>query len=271
MRLEKVELEVTIDEEGRACHGNYVAPGACDLTRRYVGRPASPANLAGGPRRPSGSAPSRRPTRTLSPEPFRERSDQHLQALSDEQLIAYIRAAHRAGRPDAGKRGLAILVFGHWDRIRFRVARKVPPREVDDVTAAVIESALGATFHGVSVGEVHAFMNRIAARRIADYSRGRKPDPAPLPDSDDEEAPFGLDPSTDSEVGAVEARMVVEQVLDELSLDHRRVVELYCIEQRPAAETAALVEGMTEANVHQIASRFRTRLREALDDGDTSH
>lgn len=205
----------------------------------------------------------------MSPEPFRERSDGQLQALSDEQLIAYIRAAHRAGRPAAGKRGLAILVFGHWDRIRFRVARKVEPKHVEDVTSAVIESALGATFHGESVGEVHSFMNRITARRIADHTRGKRVT-WQLPDPDDDEAPFGPGLSEDAEVGAVEARMVVEQVLDELGEDHRRVVELYCIQGHTAAEVAGLVDGMTEANVHQIASRFRARLREALDDGDTS-
>jgi hypothetical protein len=38
-----------------------------------------------------------------------------------------------------------------------------------------------------------------------------------------------------------------------------------------AAETAALVgDGMTEANVHQISSRFQRRVRELLEGGDTS-
>lgn len=162
------------------------------------------------------------------------------------------------------------MVFGHWDRVRFRVARKVPPKEVEDVTAAVIESALGASFQGGTIGELHAFMNRITARRIADHFKGKRIDPMALPDSDDDEAPFGRDPAEEAEAGAVEARMVVEHALGELSSEHRRVVELYCLQGYSAAEVCGRVQDMTEANVHQIASRFRKRLREDLDDGDTS-
>jgi hypothetical protein len=38
-----------------------------------------------------------------------------------------------------------------------------------------------------------------------------------------------------------------------------------------AAETAEFVgDGMTEANVHQISSRFQRRVRELLEGGDTA-
>lgn len=206
----------------------------------------------------------------MTDDPFQERPDHELHALSDEELIAYIRAAHRAGRRDAGKRGLAIAVYGHWERIKFRVARKIPAAEVEDVTAAVVESAVAAAFMGDSPGELHAFMNRITARRIADYHKRKRHRTRPLPEPDEEDGPWGEEPSEASEAGAVEARMVIEDLLAELSPDHRRVVELYVIACRSAAETAAQVDGMTEANVHQIGSRFRARLSDELAGGDTS-
>ena len=104
-------------------------------------------------------------------------------------------------------------------------------------------------------------MNRITARRIADHFKGKRVDVMALPDSDDDEAPFGRDPAEDPEVGAVETGMVVDQLMGELNPDHQRVVEL-CLRSYPAADVCQQVVGMTEPNVHQIASRFRARLRE---------
>ena len=58
--------------------------------------------------------------------------------------------------------------------------------------------------------------------------------------------------------------MVIEDLLGELRPDHRRVVELVVFEDQPAGAVASDVEGMSSANVYQVASRFRASLRERL-------
>jgi DNA-directed RNA polymerase specialized sigma24 family protein len=51
---------------------------------------------------------------------------------------------------------------------------------------------------------------------------------------------------------------------------HRAVIDLVVFEGRSAAEAASAVDAMTEANVHQIVSRFRRALRGELQvGGDT--
>jgi len=60
----------------------------------------------------------------------------------------------------------------------------------------------------------------------------------------------------------------IDAALAELSDDHRRVVEAYVLRGGPARDAADEVGGMSEANVHQIGSRFRRRLRELLEGGD---
>jgi DNA-directed RNA polymerase specialized sigma24 family protein len=70
---------------------------------------------------------------------------------------------------------------------------------------------------------------------------------------------------------ALHARESVRQALDELQAEHRQVVRLYVLGPHAAAEAAALAgPGMTEANVHQIASRFQRRVRELLQAGHDS-
>jgi RNA polymerase sigma factor (sigma-70 family) len=206
----------------------------------------------------------------LTEPPFCERPDAELRALSDERLIEYIRSAHVAERAAAQKRALGILVFGHWDRIRYRVLLKIPEADVEDVTGAVVTSAMTTVFRGESVGEFRALLNRIVSRRIADFHRSREGNPRidPLPGGG-EEAGSAEEPAVEPETGAVEVGMVTDDLLEELNAAHRRVVELHVIESRPAAEAARAVADMTEANVHQIASRFRRSLREALYEGDT--
>ena len=70
-----------------------------------------------------------------------------------------------------------------------------------------------------------------------------------------------------SETGAVEVRDAIERVMSALRPDHRRVVDLVVFEDRSAAEAVRAVDGMTEANVHQIVSRFRRALRGELEAG----
>jgi RNA polymerase sigma factor (sigma-70 family) len=203
--------------------------------------------------------------------PFRTRKEHELDALSDEELFEYMREARRAGALDAMRTALAVLAFGYRGIVRLRVMLKVPSQDVDEVTDTAIESAIGSRFDNDSIGEFRSWLNRITDRRIADYHRRRegKPELGPLPGEGEEEA-LGPEPATEFEGTSVDARRALRQALDELRPDHRRAVERYVFAGCSAEEAAQEIEGMTEANVHQIASRFRRRLRDLLEAGDTS-
>lgn len=195
--------------------------------------------------------------------------DHELQALDDDRLIAYVRAARDAGEAAHAERGLQILVYGHWDNVFRRVRMKVPQADVEDVTGEVIVSAIRSAFDGQSVGEFKKWLQTITARRIADYHRGQEGDPQMLTLRGGDEEDPGVDPPGASEDGYVELRDAISRVLERLSDEHRQVVQLYVFDGLTAAEAAAQIDGMREANVHKIAERFRAALRRELgDSGD---
>ena len=216
---------------------------------------------------------------------FRPLIETELLALTPEQLIAYHHEARRLGRHDEARTALGILVFGFIGRIRFWVSRRLPQQDVEDVADEVIESAIRSSFDGAETRQFAAWLRRITQRRVADYfdARSRRPEEGPLPDEHEgEEDIWGTVGELHDPTEEIVERSVVEQALGELNEIHRRVVELagpqdLGFEQRPGKETADLVndqlsgrmsDPMTEANVHQILSRFRRRLAELLDAND---
>jgi RNA polymerase sigma factor (sigma-70 family) len=180
---------------------------------------------------------------------FRALGERELVGLGDDALIAYVRTARSAGHGSA-RDALAVLVYGHWHNVSRRVALKVPPSAVEDVTSDVLVSAIQSAFDGSSEGEFHVWLRTITARRIADFHR-RQRAPAVALEDVSVAAP---------EEGVVVVVDAVERVLARLSEEHRRVVELVVFAGLPAGE----VDGVSSANVHQIASRFRRALREEL-------
>jgi hypothetical protein len=80
---------------------------------------------------------------------FRALGEAELGRLDDDALIAYVRDARRQ-RHGSARVALAVLVYGHWHNVARRVALKVPAAAVEDVTADVLVSALGAAFDGSS-------------------------------------------------------------------------------------------------------------------------
>jgi RNA polymerase sigma factor (sigma-70 family) len=203
---------------------------------------------------------------------FRELPDHHLQALSDEQLIAYMRSARDAGRHDAMKPAIAVLAYGYWDTLVNRARMKLPESDAEQVAGEALESAIASAFDGKSVGEFRSWLHTILSRRIADYwqKRERTLQTRPLPQPGDEEF-AGHEPAVEFEGDALHAQECVRHALEELPEAHLEVVQLYLFGPHSAVETAELVgNGMTEANVHQISSRFQKRVRDLLDEGDTS-
>jgi DNA-directed RNA polymerase specialized sigma24 family protein len=203
---------------------------------------------------------------------FRELPEHALSGLADDELIDYLRAAREAGRHDAMKGAVAVLVFGYHDALVGRARLKLPEPDVADVVSETLASAIASAFDGSSVGEFKSWLHTILSRRIADYhdARTRTPKTAPLPGEhlgDDEV--WGQEPSEPFEGDSLYARGCLETAYSELDRDsHRAVIDLYVLQAHSAADTAALIgNGMTEANVHQISSRFQRRFKELLEEG----
>lgn len=170
-----------------------------------------------------------------------------------------MREARTHGHPSAAH-ALAILVYGHWPNVERRVAMKIPPAHVEDLTGDVIADAIASAFEGTSVGEFLSWLNTITRRAIADFYRRGPGRIRPV-----DEPP--VEPVVPSEEGMVALRDAIERVMATLRPDHRHVVDLVVFTGRSAAEAASAVDGMTEANAHQIVSRFRRALRGELQAG----
>jgi RNA polymerase sigma factor (sigma-70 family) len=207
---------------------------------------------------------------------FEELSQRHLEDLSDEQLVEYMKRAREAGRHEAMKPAVAVLVYGYWDNLVNRARLKLRnDADAEDVAAEAVASAIVSAFDGKSVGEFRSWLHTILSRRIADWwqAKEQKLEKTRLPsEHQGDEDVWGREPAVDFEGEALFARDCVRRALEEIEDPrHRRVIDLYVLGRNSAAETAALVgDGMTEANVHQISSRFQRRVRGLLEGGDTS-
>jgi DNA-directed RNA polymerase specialized sigma24 family protein len=201
---------------------------------------------------------------------FQELPEHRLATLSDEQLVDYLRVAREARRHEAMKPAVAVLVFGYWDILVGRARLKLRTEaDAEEVAAEAAASAIASAFDGSSVGEFRSWLHTILSRRIADWweLREQKLDKAPLPGEHlGDEDVWGSEPSVEFEGGALFAQECIRRAYDELEDDrHRQVIDLYVFGPHPAADAAVAVgSGMTEANVHQIASRFQRRVKELL-------
>ena len=208
---------------------------------------------------------------------FRRKNEPELDRLPDDELIAEIVAAREAGDNDAARAALGVLAYRRYDDVRRRILLKVRREDADDVAQEVFISALKSAFAGTSVGEFVNWLQTITRRRIADYHRARPDSPdAPLAEEEggDEEGRGTVLPDDDP-TDVVDTESVIEEAMSELSRPHRATVELYVFGGFSAKETAdqvnmsckdELTTEMTEPNVHQIAKRFRERLRKLLGD-----
>ena len=168
------------------------------------------------------------------------------------------------------KPAVAMLVYGYWDTLVNRARLKLRTEaDAEEVAAEAMASATASAFDGRSVGEFRSWLHTILSRRIADWweAREQKLDKTALPSEHlgDEEV-WGREPSVEFEGDALFAQECVKQAYEELEDErHQRVIDLYVFGPHPAAEAASLAgSGMSEANVHQIASRFQRRVKELL-------
>jgi RNA polymerase sigma factor (sigma-70 family) len=199
---------------------------------------------------------------------FKPLPDYELEQLDDERLISYVRDARDSGRSDTARRGLAILVYGYERNVRLRLRMRVPAEAVEDLAHDALVRAIGAAFDGTSVGEFRAWLNVIVDRSAVDFYRRRERRPVEqvLPSEHvGEEDVWQQEPSVESDAGAVEVQLVIDEVLATFNDTHKQVIQLHVFDGLTAAEVCGRIDGMSENNVAQIATRFRLRLRTQLE------
>jgi RNA polymerase sigma factor (sigma-70 family) len=204
---------------------------------------------------------------------FRPLNETELDRLDSDALIAHIREASDAGRPEDARRALGVLVFRHYENVRRRVKIRIPASDVEDVAMNAVTSAIKSAFDGTAVGQFVNWLNRIVDRRIVDYLRKPRVEEAPLPEEHPEaEEIWGPSGSVKAETGTIEVLELIERAMPDTDV-HRRVIDLYVFEDLDADKAAERIndtfgkkldQPMSVANIHQIASRFRKDLRERL-------
>lgn len=203
-----------------------------------------------------------------SPAKFRVRSDAELQALDDDALIEYICASRDAGELAATRRAVQILTWGLMSMITARMRLRVPGQYLEEASMEAFEKAARGSFRGESIGQFRSWCNAIINGTANDVLRRHYRERAALgvvASLDDES--LHEESRVVSESGAVELGLVAEEVLATMNDEHRIVIELHVFEGLTAPEVCEQLDGMSPDNVAQIASRFRKRMREALDDG----
>jgi RNA polymerase sigma factor (sigma-70 family) len=202
---------------------------------------------------------------------FTHWDERRLAQHADEELVARIRDARDHGRADAAADAFEHLVHRHEKRVR-GLLHNVPADRVEDLLQDVFMAAFEGVIGGRDIDIFRAWLAQVARNTVAEMWRGKQGRQIKLDreaaarEGGDPDRPLP-EPASDGGYGGIEAQHVVDQLLRRRSEAHRRVVELYVIEQLSAAE-AARVTGESANNVYKVAERFRRDLRRALDGED---
>jgi RNA polymerase sigma factor (sigma-70 family) len=206
--------------------------------------------------------------------PFRPIPAEQLNDLTDEDLIAYVLTARGAGEDGEAVQAIQVLVYGYRRDIERRVRIRMKRHAVDEVADMALVRALGAVFGGESVGQFRSWLNTIVDRTVADWYRRaeRRPVETALPsEHEGEDEVWSEQPASELDwLAGLHARDCLDRTLASLRGEHRAIVELYWFADADARTTAEQT-GQSEANVYQVAKRFKESLRECLEEGgDTS-
>jgi RNA polymerase sigma factor (sigma-70 family) len=215
---------------------------------------------------------------------FRELNESELAKLSrdsEEELIAYVVEARRAGRDEAAIKAAQILAFRYQERIRGFVRVKIAGKGsgvADDVAETALSDAIVSmeSFAGSTIGEFRSWVFTIARRRIADYLRKGRVETEPLEvdwgeGARERELPGG------NPIEAIDRGSVFNQAYSELNDAHKLViclVRFYGLPHKKVAEQvnrhfgAQMNDPMTEQNVNKINSRFDKRLDQLLGEAE---
>jgi RNA polymerase sigma factor (sigma-70 family) len=206
---------------------------------------------------------------------FQPLPDHALARCDDQALLAYITAARGADIAHESTRGLWHLVDRHVDRVKARLRLRVPDHLLDDMTHDVLVDAIEAALAGRKIENLNAWLNRVIENTRAEFYRGKHyrqlqhdREAASLDRDDDAGKPApAREEGVEGDYGAAELRDLIVQLLGDRSDTHRAVIELYIFEDLTAKDVTAQT-GESENNIYKIAERFRTDLRELLEDAE---
>lgn len=195
-----------------------------------------------------------------------------------DQLFAALIACRRAGEIERAKLCIQHFTFRMRPQLIARALRNCDAEVAENVVGATIESVLKATepeddfpFDGDKPGQLHNWVYKILAHRIADHYRNveRRKSVATFDSLEAGEEDGGVshgDREGREEGGYedVELRELREDVLSQLNPDHRKTIELG-IAGYSSSEIAGMV-GTSANNVDKIRQRYREMYRQALID-----
>lgn len=151
------------------------------------------------------------------------------------------------------------LVAGHFDFIGRSLRRLgVPAADVDDATQQVF-MVVSRRLDEVEAGRERAFLFGVALRVASDVRRARRRRGAVMDEGANDVDGATPDPSPEQLTDQRQARALLDEALEALSLDLRTVFVLFELEEMTMAEIAALLD----LPPGTVASRLR-RAREAF-------
>lgn len=215
-------------------------------------------------------------------------TDGELFALEDYELVEYIAKAKTSGHRDRAVAATHVLLYKHEGRMRARVALRLPEHlwhHADTVADWVLEkvtrSALKLPLKGDSVGEWVNWWTSAINRQVISFWRSRQgqaleaeielPEEHEGNDGDvTRQRPntLGEDFDVDAKLSVLVRDDTIARVLESMgNKEHVAIIEMAIFENRPSKEVAELFE-TTAANVDQIKSRFKRRLKQEFENQD---
>jgi DNA-directed RNA polymerase specialized sigma24 family protein len=195
---------------------------------------------------------------------FSPRGEHALQRLDSDAILRHLRRARAAGDLDQVRLSCRILSTKQEPLIRAQVGRKVPPGRVDDVVQVVYVRCMALEFRGHSMGEFVNLVRKVVAGAVADFTahnKRQKEAETGLPEDTDEGPLRELPGAAGISCERMDLADAYRASARRLSPPHRTVVELAFMRGWSGKEIAERIPAMTEANVHQIVSRFKAALR----------
>ncbi|WP_354699065.1 hypothetical protein DSM112329_04769 [Paraconexibacter sp. AEG42_29] len=200
--------------------------------------------------------------------------------MDDEDLVAYMASAKRAGATDHGTLAAHMLLWRHEPRMRGWVRAGLPehlqhlsPAVEDWVLKQVLHSALKLPLKGEHAGEWVNWCKTVVKRQTISFFRSAQGKalelerqlPGEHVDADGRTTgkPLSVDFNIDDLAAGMDYGAATDAALAGLSEQHRRVVHAAYIEDRASKDVAAEF-GETVANVDQIKKRFKEALRAEL-------
>jgi len=198
-------------------------------------------------------------------------------AASDDELIA-----RAVGGDEAA---LTALLRIHGPRVRTGLAGRIPPHlqavlsEDDVMQVTYMDAFLGIPrFQPQDSGSFPAWLARIAENNLLTAIKmleaRKRPDPrrqVQSPGGDDSYVALldrlqGTGSAPSRSAARHEARTILEKAVSQLPEAHQKVVRMYDLEGRSAAELAATLR-RSEGAVYMLRTRAHERLREMLGSG----